>query len=277
MPNYLLALALSTLLVIHSRRKKSLSPNGAAGAFVLGMATFTSSYAYFAVVLLTFFLASSKLTKFKAERKRLLEADYDKASERTLIQVACNGLTGGVLVALFQVFYEAKLACFDQDRNSIMLFWAYMGHYACCAGDTWASELGILNRSWPISIIHFKKVPPGTNGGVSPLGLGASLAGGAAVGLAGAITLVVQQPCHGLPWEIVLLGGLAGLGGSLIDSVLGATVQRTLYSEKRKMVVDDEKDSELISGWDILDNHQVNFVSSVLTSAICGAAAYYLH
>ncbi|KAI9498939.1 integral membrane protein DUF92-domain-containing protein [Zychaea mexicana] len=277
MPNYLFALGLSILLVIHSRRKKSLSPNGAAGAFILGMATFTSTYAYFTVVLLTFFLASSKLTKFKAERKRLLEADYDHSSERTLIQVACNGLTGGIIAALFQVLYEGNLSCFDQDRNSLILFWAYMGHYGCCAGDTWASELGILNRSWPISIIRFKKVPPGTNGGVSPLGLAASIAGGAAVGLAGAITLWIQQPCHGTPWDIVLLGALAGLGGSLIDSILGATVQRTLYSEKQKMVVEDEKDASVISGLNILDNHQVNFVSSVLTSAICGAAAYYMH
>ena len=65
MPNFLFALSLSVLLVIHTRRKKSLSANGAAGAFVLGMATFSSSYAYFSVVLLTFFLASSKLTKVK--------------------------------------------------------------------------------------------------------------------------------------------------------------------------------------------------------------------
>ncbi|KAI7861122.1 integral membrane protein DUF92-domain-containing protein [Circinella umbellata] len=277
MSNFIFALILSVLMVIHSRRKKSLSPSGAAGAFVLGMATFSSSYTYFSVVLLTFFLVSSKLTKFKADRKRLLEADYDKSSERTLMQVACNGLTGGIIVTLFQVFYERELSCFDENRSSVVLFWAYMGHYACCAGDTWASELGILNRSWPISIIKFKKVPPGTNGGVSPLGLAASIGGGATVGLAGAIALAIQQPCHGLPWEIVALGGLAGLGGSLIDSILGATVQRTLYSDKRKMVVEDDKDATLISGWNIMDNHQVNFVSSVLTSAICGLAAYYLH
>ncbi|KAG2219427.1 hypothetical protein INT45_010618 [Circinella minor] len=247
MSNFIFALSLSVLMVIHSRRKKSLSSSGAAGAFVLGMATFSSSYAYFSVVLLTFFLASSKLTKFKADRKRLLETDYDKSSERTLMQVACNGLTGGIICG------------------------SLLGIYG------WASELGILNRSWPISIIKFKKVPPGTNGGVSPLGLAASIGGGATVGLAGAIALAIQQPCHGLPWEIVALGGLAGLGGSLIDSILGATVQRTLYSDKRKMVVEDDKDATRISGWNILDNHQVNFVSSVLTSTICGVTAYYLH
>lgn len=127
----------------------------------------------------------------------------------------------------------------------------------------WASELGILNKSWPTSIITFQKVPPGTNGGVSALGLAASLAGGATMGLVGAMTLVIQQPCHGLPWEFVIIGSLAGLGGSLIDSLLGATVQKTWYSEKQKMVVQDGQNGAVaIRGWDVLDNHQVNKHSS---------------
>lgn len=90
------------------------------------------------------------------------------------------------------------------------------------------------------------------------MGLAASLAGGATMGLAGAVTLAAQQRCHGLPWEFIVIGSLAGLGGSLIDSVLGATVQKTWYSEKQKMVVSDGRDGAVtISGWDILDNHQV--------------------
>ncbi|KAI9313054.1 integral membrane protein DUF92-domain-containing protein [Dichotomocladium elegans] len=137
MPNYLLALAISSAIVIHSRRKKSLSPDGAAGAFALGMATATSTYAYFTAILLAFFLSSSKLTKFKAQRKKQLESDYEHSSERTLIQVICNGLVGGVLVLLFQIYFESSSsACFDQDKTALVLLWAYMGHYACCAGDT---------------------------------------------------------------------------------------------------------------------------------------------
>lgn len=63
MPNWLLGFAVSSAIVVHSRRKRSLSPDGAAGAFVLGLATCTSTFAYFTVILLVFFLASSKLTK----------------------------------------------------------------------------------------------------------------------------------------------------------------------------------------------------------------------
>ncbi|KAI9485223.1 MAG: integral membrane protein DUF92-domain-containing protein [Benjaminiella poitrasii] len=279
----LFALSLSIALVIHSRRKKSLSVNGAATAFVLGMVTFSSSYWIFTVILMTFFLSSSKLTKFKADRKKILEAEYESSSERNAIQVICNGLAGGIAVALFQLLCEGynKQHCFDETRWGTVLLWAYLGHYGCCAGDTWASELGILNKEWPILITRMNKVPPGTNGGVSRLGLAASLAGGALVGLSGALTLAFEQPCHGFAWELIILGSFAGLGGSLVDSLLGATVQQSLYSEEKKKIVPertkDDQSIKIISGIPLLDNHQVNIISSFIMTFICGSIAFYLY
>ncbi|KAG2204821.1 hypothetical protein INT47_004096 [Mucor saturninus] len=281
MSHFVFALCLSSLIVVHSRKKKSLTWDGAAAAFALGMVTFSSSLNVFTVVLLTFFLTSSKLTKFKADRKRLLEAEYELSSERNWIQVLCNGLAGGVAVSLFQILCESSsYACYDQARWSTVLMWAYIGHYGCCAGDTWASELGILNKSLPTLVTTLKKVPAGTNGGVSELGLAASLAGGAVVGLSAAITLALEQSCHGFAWEIVLVGSLAGLGGSMIDSFLGATVQESLYSEDQKIIVPERKAGEnikVICGSPILSNHQVNFLASFLTTSICAFAAYYLY
>ncbi|KAG0953108.1 hypothetical protein G6F26_000342 [Rhizopus arrhizus] len=174
------------------------------------MATFSSSLYVFTVVLLTFFLTSSKLTKFKAERKRVLEADYEALSQRNLTQVICNGLLGGITVSLFQ-----WVSCLKGKHELLLI--NYGRHYGCCAGDTWASELGILNKEWPILITKFKKVPPGTNGGVSGLGLLASIAGGGCIGLVAAITLWFEQPCHGFGWELALVGLLSGLGGSLVN------------------------------------------------------------
>lgn len=63
MPHFLFAIALSTLLAVYALRKKSLSKDGAAGAFMLGLATFSSNYWLFTIVLLIFFLSSSRLTK----------------------------------------------------------------------------------------------------------------------------------------------------------------------------------------------------------------------
>ena len=59
-----------------------------------------------------------------------------------------------------------------------------------------------------------------------------------------------------------------------LDSILGATIQKSNYSTKKKMITykaaeaDDEVKS--ISGFDILDNHQVNFFSSMIMAALTG-------
>lgn len=128
MPHFTFALVLSCLIVVHSRRKKSLTWDGAAAAFLLGLVTFSSSLYVFTVVLLAFFLSSSKLTKFKANRKRILEAEYELSSERNYVQVLCNGLAGGVAVTLFQMYCETQhYTCFNQARWSTILLWAYIG------------------------------------------------------------------------------------------------------------------------------------------------------
>ncbi|KAI7863077.1 integral membrane protein DUF92-domain-containing protein [Spinellus fusiger] len=269
------ATCLSSLLALYAHRKKSLTLGGCGAAFALGMVTFSSNSFFFTAILLVFFLSSTKLTKFKAERKKQLEADYEQSSQRNVTQVICNGLTGGVAVGLTYCLKETPV-CSGLSLWYKVCMGVYMGHYACCAGDTWASELGILNKGWPILITRLTKVPPGTNGGVSPLGLAASLAGGGAMGLTGALVLWLESPCYRMDFAWIVLGALAGLGGSLVDSVLGATVQQTLYSKDKKMIVSQpEKDTQVLNGYDLLDNHQVNFVSSLVTAATCGAFIYF--
>lgn len=146
---------------------------------------------------------------------------------------------------------------------------------ACSCGDTWASEVGSVIGGTPYLITTWKRVPRGTNGGVTLIGIVCSFAGGVVVGVAyfaGLAMLVgFESQRDALSQSsVILLGGMAGLGGSLVDSLLGATVQYSGYSEKGGCIVHQPlgKDVKHISGWNILDNHSVNFVSSVLTALI---------
>lgn len=189
--------------------------------------------------------------------------------------------------------------------SGVLLFLA-TGHYACCMGDTLASELGILSSSPPRLITDLSRIaPPGTNGGVSRWGTVCSAAGGAAIGLTLVMveTLRIGWYSHLLLEELfsaqafargatlVGLSTLAGLGGSLIDSILGATLQRTWFragkgsqAQGRVLVGRlsphlDPKQKEqwsVITGKDILSNNAVNLVSSSLTAGIFAVAGYVM-
>lgn len=78
-----------------------------------------------------------------------------------------------------------------------------------------------------------KKIP-GTNGGVSWVGLAVSGLGGSLIGLFHYFTVLYTVDTAVLElaapqWPIILLGGIGGLLGSIVDSILGATLQ---YSGK---------------------------------------------
>jgi uncharacterized membrane protein len=133
---------------------------------------------------------------------------------------------------------------------------------ATVTADTWATELGTLSRNPPRLITNGRVVEVGTSGGVSPLGTAVSFAGGLLIGVTGGL---LTDYSLGIT---ALAGALGGLAGSLVDSLLGATVQHIYYSDARhketeKKFERDGTPNRSLRGWSWMNNDMVNMIASL--------------
>ncbi len=109
-------------------------------------------------------------------------------------------------------------AFFGFTSNRVWMV-AVVAALAEAATDTVASEIGQYRGSSPRMITSWQRVPTGTDGAITLVGSGAGLA-------AGAVIVAVAAAGRLVPAAQLWIPLVAGFGGMLIDSVLGATVQR---------------------------------------------------
>jgi len=276
--------AVSVVVVSWGHKRRSLSTSGALLALLVGFCLTLAHYSFF-FCLFAFFFTSSKATKYRQDIKKKIEEDFKEGGQRNWLQVLCNGgmATELALLYLLDVGSADLPVDFRHHYRASWLGMGILGALACCNGDTWASELGtVLGKSEPWLITTMRRVPRGTNGGVSIQGLLASLFGGALIGcaywagvyLSASHVDMVLAPEQ---WKIVLVGGLGGLLGSIIDSLLGATLQFSGQDQKTGRIVEVARAGVVpISGKMILDNHSVNLVSSILTALILPKIALFV-
>jgi len=127
--------------------------------------------------------------------------------------------------------------------------------------------------SQPRLITTWRKVPRGTNGGVTLGGLLFSLFGGLFIGLTYYLTLIFLMDsailARSVPqWPIIILGGVGGLLGSIIDSILGATLQYSGLDSDGKVREIPGPKTKHISGFCLFDNHSINLLSTILTGLL---------
>lgn len=274
-------LVLACVVAQRGYRSKSLSASGAVAAVVVGWATLSSSFRS-GLVLLGFFFASSALTKLGDENKDV-EEDHKKGGQRNWIQVLSNGGIPALLaVAGCLLSSGTDLAVLPYSNPAYSIVTAgFLGYFSCCCGDTWSSEIGQLSEEEPRLITTLRPVRKGTNGGCTLLGLASSCFGGLYIGLLFFITGVLSPGSQLVDvlsqWKLIPLGIAAGLVGSLIDSVLGATIQFTGYNRDTGKITGKNGPSvSRISGVSILDNNGVNVLSASLTAGLTALSAAFL-
>jgi uncharacterized membrane protein len=161
-----------------------------------------------------------------------------------------------------------------------------VAQYAAVASDTFSSELGILAKTSPFLITApWKRVPRGTNGGVTVDGLVYGALGSMLLTLVAIAALYFALPQ--LLMDFSTAGMITGMGllGSVIDSILGALVQATVMDKGTGKVVEGPGGtrvkvapggSRVLTGFDLLTNNGVNFCMATITSLLAMAAAHVL-
>ena len=265
----ILAVAIATLMAYRGYKRKSLTTNGAVAAWIVGFLSITLGMRGF--LLLLFYIVGTKATKYKSKIKKQLDSSAEDSSCRGPSQVLACSIVGIVLQLIHYVYCgdERPITFIDDDSQlASSLACAIIAHHATNLADTLSSELGILSTSDPILITNGKKVPRGTNGGISHTGLICSILGGFIIG-AGSFVIDTMNGLDVQSVPMILFGIVCGALGSIIDSILGATLQITYFDEDKKVVSDTPKNNAVrIAGMDVMSNTQVNLVSVLITSAL---------
>ena len=280
-----IAVAVNGVIALLARQKRALTVDGAIAAFVLGTALMSISggWLYWSVMVV-FFLTGTAVSRLGRERKHALATMHEHGCERNWVQVVCNGGVGLVAAILCSVTEQGAFAI------------AAIVSFAATNADTWGSEIGILSRRAPRSILTGRELPAGISGGVTLEGTFASLFGSLVIavwfGLVALAALLATGSLAGPSGVARLLGTTSiivvfGFLGSIVDSILGASIQAQYVTagnddgqasgEPTERPHGPNGPNTLVRGVRFVTNDVVNLVSVAVASAAGGlfyAAVY---
>ncbi|KAF1930663.1 uncharacterized protein M421DRAFT_418145 [Didymella exigua CBS 183.55] len=245
-----IAAPLIAALVYRAWSHKSLTPFGIATAFATAVVHAIHPWGAFFILLAAFFLAGTAVTKVKHDVKAKLTQSATGASggegARNHVQVIANSGVASVLILLhyWQLQKEGRLerggTCFKKKSDILVV--GIIANYAAVAADTFSSELGILSKTKPFLITApWRTVPPGTNGGVTTTGLAAGAYGSLAMCLVAWLMLPFCREWNSQETlRMAFALTFAGIGGTILDSLLGALLQASVVDVKSGRIVEGE-------------------------------------
>ncbi len=199
------------------------SLSGGVIAFVIYFGTGLPGLIYF----LLFFLLGSLASKWKYSKKFEMGFAQENQGRRTAVHAFCNAGAAA---------FFAMLILFDIDEELLHLSVACV--FSAALSDTFSSEIGNVVGSKYFNVLTLKPDRRGKDGVVS---LEGSLAG-----IMGSFIIALAFLIFNLHWMYFLLIFFSGLMANLLDSILGASLQKK----------------------GILNNHLVNLVSTFAAGLI---------
>ncbi len=157
----------------------------------------------YAVVYVVLFFATAEGITFIFNKKH---------EKRNYLNIIGNCLS--CILFLLIGFAFVKMGFFEFT----MFILASITSITAAFADTVSSEIGKLSKISPVLITNFKKVEKGMQGGITVLGITAAI-------FASFISFIYFYTI-GYNYAFALIIFIGGIFGSLIDSVIGATIER---------------------------------------------------
>lgn len=209
MGNYFLLFCCALLLgAFFSVITKKLTIPAAATAFCIGCLVLFAAGGKGLLVLCLFFVFSVLATSHKKGYKAKLQGLEMHEETRSAEQVLANGGVAGLLALLCLIDID------HADLYQVMI----AGSVASALADTLSSELGTLYGNRFYNILTFKRGIRGMDGVIS--------IEGTVIGMVGAVFIAFAFA--GVS-KTALFISIAGILGNLLDSILGASLERRRY------------------------------------------------
>jgi uncharacterized protein (TIGR00297 family) len=259
---FAIGLLLNAAAAILAMRRGAVDAGGAAAGTLVGALIFASGGFLFWAVLIAFFLSSTGMSLYRKIEKEALEQIQEKGSRRDYLQVLANGGVGTTCAILFRITGRPVWAV------------CFVASLAAANADTWAGELGVLAEKPPVSIITMKRVARGISGGVSLLGFSSAFFGALFIAFVFAAGNLAADLVPARFAALIVPAALAGFLGSLIDSLLGATIQAQYLSAEGGALTEKSKSAgvanRLVRGFAFITNDAVNLASTAAAAAAAG-------
>ena len=206
----LVGLAVNAAIAVLAFLVGSIDISGAVSAVVVGTAITAGLGLPGLALMIAFFVLGTTTTRFGYRTKAARGIAQEKGGARGWRHAWANG---GVPAFL------AVLAGMALPGLRDLLALAYAAAVATAAADTCSSEVGKAWGRRTFLITSLRPVPPGTEGAISLEGTLGGFLGALGVGATGVLTGLFG-------WPAALLVAVAGLLGSLAESVLGPVAER---------------------------------------------------